>query len=180
MDKATILKNIGMIGKASKKLVDQIQETAVACAIHAIRHGDITLADQLVDAVGKGIRRASLRAWFERQGPFVIAKGKDKFSFAKEKAAELRLMNDPELAEKLDSLKWEDAKPEAPVVSVFDVSEAVDNFLKRLQKQVSEAQVTVKNRKLLEEVAYATSKYHALQVLNSRADLPDEESAPKS
>lgn len=167
MDKATILKNIGAIGRASKKLTDQVQETAVACTIHAVRHGDVTLADQLVDALGKGLRRASLRAWFERQGPFKIQKGKDTFSFVSDKAKDLRDMSDDELTEVLNTLKWEEAKAEEPIVSVFDVSEAVDKFIKRLEKQVSEANVTIKNRKLLEEIAHAASVYHAEQVLGT-------------
>jgi hypothetical protein len=76
MEKAQVLKNIGSIGRASAKLTKDIQATAVGCVEHAVKHGDVTLADQLVDALGKGLRKASLRAWFEKNAPMFIAKGK--------------------------------------------------------------------------------------------------------
>lgn len=170
MDKATILKNIGAIGRASKKLTDQVQDTAVACAIHAVKHGDVTLADQLVDALGKGLRRASLRAWFERQGPFKVQKGKDTFAFVSEKAKDLRAMSDDELTEVLNTLKWEEAKAEEPTVSVIDIEESFDRFINRLMKQVKEADVEVKNAELLEALNKAASKWHAERVLSQDAE----------
>jgi hypothetical protein len=161
-----ILKRIGTIGKAAKKLTADIQETAVDCAIHAVQHGDITLADQLVDALGKGMRRASLRAWFERNAPMYLPKGKDKFAYDAERAGKLKAIPEPELRESLMALAWEEAKAEEPVVSVFDVSEAFDKFIKRIEKQVGEANITVKNRKLMEELAHTAAVYHAEMVLS--------------
>lgn len=167
MSKDLILKKIGAIGKHAKKLTADIQDAAADCAIHAVKHGDVTLADQLVDALGKGMRRASLRAWFEKNTPMILPKGKDKFAFDAERAKTLRAIPEADLRESLMALPWEEAKAEEPIVSVFDVSEAVDKFIKRLEKQVSEANVTIKNRKLLEEIAHAASVYHAEQVLGA-------------
>ena len=166
LSKADILKNIGVIGRASKKLTDQVQDTAISCAVHAVRHGDVTLADQLVDALGKGLRRASLRAWFERQGPFKVQKGKDVFSFNGDKAKTLRDLNDEELVEVLNALRWEEAKAEEPVVSVIDVEESFDKFMNRLMKQVKEADCEVKNAELLQALNQAASKWHAERVLS--------------
>jgi hypothetical protein len=170
MSKDAILKKIGAIGRKAKTLTSDIQECAVDCALHAVQHGDVTLADQLVEALGKGLRRASLRAWFERNTPMYLPKGKDKFAYDAERAKIMRKTAEAELRESLMALPWEEAKPEEPVVSVFDVSEAVDKFLKRLEKQVAEANVTIKNRKLLEELAHVTSVYHAEQVLGKVAE----------
>jgi len=167
MSKELILKKIGTIGKNAKKLTADIQDTAADCALHAVKHGDVTLADQLVDALGKGLRRASLRAWFEKNTPMYLPKGKDKFGFDADRAKTMREIPEADLRETLMALPWEEAKPEEPVVSVFDVSEAVDKFIKRLEKQVAEANVTIKNRKLLEEIAHAASVYHAEQVLGA-------------
>lgn len=174
MSKDAILKKIGAIGRKAKTLTSDIQDCAVDCALHAIQHGDVTLADQLVDALGKGLRRASLRAWFERNGPMYLPKGKDKFAFDAERAKAMRKTPEAEQREALMALPWEEAKPEEPVVSVFDVSEAVGKFIKRLEKQVSEANVTIKNRKLLEEIAHAASVYHAEQVLSKAAAPADD------
>lgn len=168
MDKALILKNIGAIGKAALKLTASVQVTAVACAMHAVEHGDVTLADQLVDALGKGMRRASLRAWFEKQAPMYLPQGKTVFAFDKERAKELRKLSAEDLEAKLNSLAWEEAKPEAPVVSVFDVQDAFDKFMKRVEKQVAEAGVTVRNRELLEELSQTVAVYQAERVLGKR------------
>lgn len=167
MSKEAILKKIGAIGRKVKTLTADIQECATDCAIHAVQHGDVTLADQLVEALGKATRRASLRAWFEKNTPMYIPKGKQVFAFDSERAKTLRKIAEPDLRESLMALPWEEAKAEEPIVSVFDVSEAVDKFIKRLEKQVSEANVTIKNRKLLEEIAHAASVYHAEQVLGA-------------
>lgn len=177
MDKAVILKNIGSIGKAATKLTKQVQETAVACAIHAVRHGDVTLADQLVDALGKGLRRASLRAWFEKNASMYIPKGKQVFALDKDRAKALRSETDEALTEKLMSLPWEEAKPEAPIVSVLDVSSAADKFLERIQKQANEAGMEVRNRALLDVLVAASAKWHAEQAIaSSKIEEPAEQS----
>lgn len=161
MEKAQILKNIGAIGKKSKELVASIQETAVGCIEHAVKHGDITLCDQLVDAVGKGMRKASLRAWFETNGPMYLPKGKDKFAFDGERRGEWSQEREAALL----STPWEDAKPEEKVVSVLNVEEAFDRFINRLAKQIKEDTVTVENAELLTVVSQAAAKWHAEKVL---------------
>ena len=170
MDKTIILKRIGAIGKASAKLTQDIQSVAVACALHAVAHGDVTLADQLVDAVGKAVRRASLRAWFEKQAPMYLPKGKDKFAFDALRAEDMRKLSTEELEAKFGALAWEDAKAEAPVISVFDVSDAVDKFMKRMESMVKDANVTVRNKELLEMLGQQVSIYHAEKVLSQRTE----------
>lgn len=166
MDKAQILKNIGAIGKASKALTANIQLTAVGCIEHAVKHGDITLCDQLVEAIGKGMRKASLRAWFETNGPMYLPKGKDKFAFDGERRGEWST----EREEALLATPWEDAKPEEKVVSVLNVEEAFDRFINRLAKQIKEDTVTVENAELLTVVSQAAAKWHAEKVLGAMAE----------
>lgn len=164
MDKAQILKNIGAIGRKAASLTKDIQTTAVGCVEHAIKHGDVTLADQLVDALGKGMRRASLRAWFETNGPMFIAKGKTTFSFDKERRGQWDALRESELLAK----PWEEAKPEPEVVSVFDVSEAFDKFMKRLESVTKDGEVQVRNRELMDMLIQASSDYHSAQALKAR------------
>jgi hypothetical protein len=168
MDKNQIVKAIGAIGRASQKLTKDIQLTAVGCIEHAVKHGDITLCDQLVDAIGKGMRKASLRAWFEKNGPMYLPKGKDKFAFDAERRGEWS----QEREETLSALPWEDAKPEEPIVSEFYVSVAFDRFMKRIEATVKDANITVRNRALMELLGQQAAIYHAEQVMNSRIDLP--------
>lgn len=162
MDKAQILKNIGSIGRAAKKLTADIQETAVGCVEHAVKHGDITLCDQLVDAIGKGMRKASLRAWFEANGPMYLPKGKDKFAFDKERRGEWNAEREAALL----ATPWEEAKPEEKIESIFDVSDAFDRFMKRVAAQIKDENVTVENAALMEVISQAAAKWQAEKVLN--------------
>jgi hypothetical protein len=168
MDKNQIVKAIGAIGRASQKLTKDIQLTAVGCIEHAVKHGDITLCDQLVDALGKAMRRASLRAWFENNGPMYLPKGKDKFAFDADRRGEWS----QDREEALLALPWEEAKPEEPIVSVFDVSEAFDRFMKRVEAQVKDVNITVRNRELMELLGREAAAYHMEQAMKVRIDIP--------
>ncbi len=160
MSRDAIVKKIGAIGRAAAKLTKDVQSCAVDVALHAIEHGDVTLADSLVDAIGKQGRKASLRAWFERHTPMYLPKGKDKFAFDGERAKSMKAEGADAVRERLAALPWEDAKPEAPVVSIFDVSEAADKFMKRIESMAKDASIEVRNRELLERMAYTIGQYH--------------------
>ena len=168
MEKAQVLKNIGSIGRASAKLTKDIQATAVGCVEHAVKHGDVTLADQLVDALGKGLRKASLRAWFEKNAPMFIAKGKDKFSFDPTRKGEWN----QEREDTLLALPWEEAKPEEKIVSIFDVSESFDKFMKRVDSMSKDAEVTLRNREMIDFLVHASATYHDAIANKARLDTP--------
>ena len=168
MEKAQVLKNIGSIGRASAKLTKDIQTTAVGCVEHAVNHGDVTLADQLVEALGKGLRKASLRAWFEKNAPMFIAKGKDKFSFDPTRKGTW----DQEREDTLLASPWEEAKPEEKIVSVFDVSESFDKFMKRVESMSKDAEVTLRNREMIDFLVHASATYHDAIASKARIDTP--------
>jgi transcriptional/translational regulatory protein YebC/TACO1 len=172
MNKQELLKRIGAIGKAAKVLTANVQEVAVACVWHAALHGDVTLADQLVDAIGKGMRRASLRAWFEMNGCMILPRGKDKFAFDKERAAKLKEEGEKEVCERLMALPWEDAKPEEKVVSVLDVEVAFDKFMARLGKEMTAEGLTVQNKDLYEVLTRAAAVHMAKKILGESAGHP--------
>lgn len=168
MSKEIILKKIGAIGKAAAKLTRDVQACATDCAWHAVEHGDVTLADQLIDALGKQGRKASLRAWFEKHTPMYLPKGKDKFAFDKERAKKFKAEGEEAYRASLADKPWEDAKPEAPVVSVFDVSDAADKFMKRIESMAKDATITLRNRELMELLGETIAHYHADQALKAR------------
>ena len=157
-----------IIGRASAKLTKDIQATAVGCVEHAVKHGDVTLADQLVDALGKGLRKASLRAWFEKNAPMFIAKGKDKFSFDPTRKGEWNQDREDTLL----ATPWEEAKPEEKIVSIFDVSESFDKFMKRVESMSKDAQVTLRNREMIDFLVHASATYHDAIANKARIDTP--------
>lgn len=160
-----IIKRITNIAKAAQKVTDAVQETAVQCVIHAVRHGDVTLADRLIGAIGKGMRKNSLRAWFELNGPMYLPRGKTELAFDSARAKKMAEQSDAELTEALMVIKWEEAKPEEKVQSVLDVGEAFDKFIKRLEKQAAEAEVEVRHADLLEKLKALTREYHAAEAV---------------
>lgn len=167
MDIKQLMAAIGKIGKAAAKLTKDVQTVAVECALHAVDHGNVTPANELVESLGKGMRRASLRAWFETNTPMFIPKGKDKFGFDGERAKAMRAEDRAALRERLMALPWEEAKPEEKVVSVFDVSDAFDKFIKRVEGMVKDANVSVRNKELLDLLNQQASIYHAERVMRS-------------
>lgn len=174
MDIKQLMQAIGRIGKAAAKLTKDVQAVAVECAIHAVEHGNVTPANELVASLGKGLRRASLRAWFETNTPMFIPKGKDTFGFDSQRAKEMK-KDIPALRERLTALPWEEAKPEEKTVSVFDVSDAFDKFIKRVEGMVKDANVSVRNKELLELLNQQAAIYHAKRVMASvKTDGADE------
>lgn len=169
MSKEIILKKIGAIGKAAAKLTRDVQACAIDCAWHAVEHGDVTLADQLVDAIGKQGRKASLRAWFERHTPMYLPKGKNTFAFDGDRAKAMRTEGEQAVRERLAEIAWEEAKAEAPAVSVFDVSDAADKFMKRLETMAKDATITLRNRELMEELGQTIARYHMEHVMDKTA-----------
>ena len=176
MKKELILKAIGSIGKASAKLTKDVQLCAVECVIHAVLHGDVTLADQLVDALGKQGRKSSLRAWFEINGCMFIAKGAKTFSYAK--YHKLGKADTPELREQLMAKPWEDAIPEPAAVSVLEIGAKFDKFLDGLTKQATEASqagIPVHGKAFLDFMVKQAREFHAREILGEDYDIIEED-----
>lgn len=173
MEKRVIQQTIGRIGKALVKLVADIQAVAIEIVLHAVAHGDVTLADELIAAVGKGVRRNSLAAWFELNGPFVLKDG--KFGLNKDKAKTMRATPEAQLREQLLSRKWEEAKPEPKLVSVFDCTQELDRFFARIDKLAAEGKVELKNKATLDAIRKQAAKIHAIETLKGMKALEDEE-----
>lgn len=129
----------------------RVQEAAVHCIGHAIAHGDVTLATDLVNAVRKH-DKAIIVAFFEQNGPFAWDK---QLGFRKNKDWQGSFT--PESIP-----NWENAKKPIEPKSMYDVDEALDRFLKTVQAQIAKAQ-TVKNRELLAFVEEAQASYNSLR-----------------
>jgi hypothetical protein len=178
MEKTQIQAAIGKIGEAAAKLAKDVQSVAIEVTMHALTHGDVTLADNLVDALGKGLRRASLRAWFEVNGPFYLPRGKTSFALDKERAKKLRAIPEAELRETLAKNLWEEAKPEEAVVTVLDCTAKVDAFIKRMTAEIKAMSGgTVKDKDLVDTIAQAAAQWHRDHVV-SETMQPVGKSAP--
>lgn len=109
----------------SNKLQDEIHDVAVAIMLHAYNHADFTRAQQLVDGLGKGVRRAALVEWFTQAGLKVSEKEQKFNGFNKAKMADKW--------EKCKATPWYNLKPENPFAG-FDLDAEIAKLLKRAQK----------------------------------------------
>lgn len=117
----TAIKSINTRGKSLQR---DIHIAAVSCMNHADKHGDVTLAQKLVDAVPTLARKNALRDWF-------IAHG--KFSYdATEKSLTFNKKGTTNLEAAIATPFWE-FKQEAEYVP-FDLQAAILTLVKRADK----------------------------------------------
>lgn len=172
-EKDAVTKQIASIGRAGARLIAAIQTAAVQVIGHAVKFGDVSLANALIDSTPKH-QRASLIAFLEAFGPFAYRKAdKDVAFYDKNKTLkEAKIARGEDLTQEyVDKLpRWESmVKPQEPR-SVYDVSVEADRFLTRMRKLSQDAQMTVKHKQLLDDLTAAYNKYSARLVLGEAAD----------
>lgn len=118
-----ISKEIAGIKSASAKLDQRIQVAALSVASHAQKHGDITLAEKLVDALGKGHRKTALVDWLIAFGPFAIAPDESGLVYSKRESFDM---------DAAQAKPWYDFKPETPFKAV-KLADMLDSLLKKAE-----------------------------------------------
>lgn len=145
-DGATLNKYIKGIKLRSGKLIDDIHNVAVMCAVHAVQHNNYTPIINLVDAVGKGMRANSLRKWMIEFAPVkwgdvetTTDDGKTKtvkgFVYNKTKAEAIKAKYGTDmdaLAKDLNEATFVEFDPE-PEFKSFDLDKAIASLLKRAE-----------------------------------------------
>lgn len=112
------IKSISTRGKAFER---DIHVTAVSCLVHADKHGDVTLAQRLVDAVPSLARKNALRDWFLAHGKFIYNAKEKQFNFSKSAVT---------LTEEAIATPFWEFKQEAAYVP-FDINKAITQLLAR-------------------------------------------------
>lgn len=78
-DAAKINTLIKQIKSTGATLLAKVELCAACCIVHAIKHGNTTPANNLIEALPPGWRSNSLRKWFQAYGPMVyMTKGAAK------------------------------------------------------------------------------------------------------
>lgn len=125
---ALIGKEIDGIKNAAAKLDTRIHVAALSVASHAHEHGDVTLAQKLVEALGKGMRRNALLAWLVKFGPF--APSEDGKSVVHAKGTEFDL-------ESAKAQPWYDFKQE-PAFRPFDLDAMLEKLVENATKALND------------------------------------------
>lgn len=150
---------IKSIDKARGTLTQRIQVAALACLYHAYLHNEVSLAVELVKAVGAGMKQEALRVWFEKHGPITLNKEDVlKFSRAKQKEGEAR--DDAMTAASLEL--WHAADTETKA-EAFTLAAGAHTLLNKLNKQIEQGNYTPTDSdkefiKALESYAVANPK----------------------
>lgn len=170
----SIKKQIAGIGRAGVRLIAAIQVAGVQVIAHAVKHGDITLAQSLSDSVPKH-HKASLVAFLEAYGPFKFNRESKKLEFYRDnrnlKDANIKVPEGDLSAEYVEALpKWESmVKPSEPR-SMYDMEQEASKFLERMRKLGASGGVELRNKQLLTELLATYNRFVAKQALGDAAE----------
>lgn len=164
---ADLVVYIGKIGRAGAKLDTMIQHAAVHAIGHAIAHGDIKYANELLEALPKGGRKQAFVKYIETYGPFAYSTQAKKFAYFKREG--LAFDGDALLKGK----QWHETIKEE-VVSTLDVEDVVAKMLKRIEAAVKADAKGVKHMDLYSVVSKAVADYHSAKAASDDegVDLP--------
>jgi hypothetical protein len=152
-------KSISTIARNGVKLSQLIQLACIQVIGHVFAHGDTSLANKLVEAVGSH-NRAAVAAFLEKHGPLAWSKTEKRFLHFKRKDVTFDQTY-------IDNLPhWENAKRPAEIRSMYDVDVEAEKFLNRMAKLAASDTVTLKEKPLLEALidcrnTYISKKYLA-------------------
>ena len=124
--KAAIVTAIESIRTRGKKLDADIWLAAVSVTAHAEAHGDVTLANTLVDAMPKGSRVNALLAHLECFGKFTYNDKKKELAFDKSKTTDI---------EGAMGKSWVDFKPETPYKGL-DLAKAIVTLIEKANERL--------------------------------------------
>ena len=157
---ANIRKSIKAINTARTKLVDTIQQTAIAVINHAHVHGDVTLASDLCIAVGNGMKHEALRLYLSEFGPMAPNDDKETKAAAPMKYAKSKRLEGEELADMLEraaAKMWHIRKTEKPAEE-FSFALDLHKLLGRLEKAVEGGYVPSDEERAVIEAAHRVPK----------------------
>jgi hypothetical protein len=139
-DGSAINAMIGVIKASADSLRSNIQNAAASCILHAIKHGDVTYAARLYDAVSRSGNRQSLASYFSKHGPIKVS---TKNNAAGEAVADFKIISEKrELMLKADlgvtaaalmAQPWQEQEKEATFKGI-DPEERVYSLIKSTRK----------------------------------------------
>lgn len=148
-DASALKTEIKAIGAAVSKLESRIHVAAVSCLVHAEKHGDVTLMQSLIAALGKSQRRNALLAWCVNYGTFALSEDGKSVVYLKREADAKGAEAEP---------FWE-FMPE-PAYVQFDVAGELQKLLTKARKAAkSDKQVTPVTEQALADLERMAQQY---------------------
>ena len=135
-DNAALAKAIKSIAVRGQKLDHDIHVAGVSCLAHIAAHSDTTLLNDLVNALPKGARKHAFVEWALAYGNVsLLDKSLDGDKDKIDKGQVFKLDRSKEYnQEQAIANAWYNFKPEADLLTAFDVHKAVAQLAKRVSK----------------------------------------------
>ena len=144
-----IKSNITTLRDAGRTIVSLTHECASSVVGHALAHGDVTLADGLLAAVGNGARKSAIVKFLETFGPFRYDTKKGTFGIQKGKKLEMLAEHsanwwadnlttlNPEIVDDNGAAvaRWDEYTPEK-IRSMYDVDAQILSIIKSAKKRM--------------------------------------------
>ena len=154
MSKDEALKTCDIIGNQGVTQDNRIQRAAVTAVGYSILHGDITIAQRLVEVFPKGSKLVSLVAFMEEHGNLAWDKEAKTVVHIKDADREVETTKDiATLLEEMAAMQWHEYGPKSTPKSKYDIAEDLKKYLKRMQKKANDSTVEVEHAELLEKLA---------------------------
>jgi hypothetical protein len=128
---------INTIKKYGKAYENMVHLAACSILDHVRQHGDVTLADRLIEALSGAVRKNALMEWFEAHGQLRYDLETKKFKFDKS--------SETKLAEAISCPFWE-FKAESPYIPL-DFNKSVTVLLTKVGKRLEARKEGDKNAK---------------------------------
>jgi len=148
------------IGTTQNALNQDIQLAAVMAIAYANTQNDVRKGGQLLDVLGKSLRKDAMLKFLEVHGNFAWLKVDKKLAFFKNpQAVDFK---DERAVELLMATPWNEAKKPAELKSQYDVDEMFTKFLASTRatiKKAQEAGIKVKNMDLLNALSSTASHF---------------------
>lgn len=156
----------------SIKLREQIQEVLISCAYHAMKDGQTTPFNDLLDAVGNTAKAENIALWAKKHGCVQIKQ--DRFTINKDARSKVQVSSEedfePYEAEMRADTPWYDMTPNSPEPKPFDLAKYLEAVKKHLVKNHAEALVQVLDTALADY-----QKVQALSSLQHEAEIAETE-----
>lgn len=166
-DNAALAKAIKSIAVRGQKLDHDIHVAGVSCLAHIVEHSNTTLLNDLVNALPKGARKHAFIEWALAYGTVSLLDKSldgDKDKIAKGQVFKLDRSKSFDQEQAIANAWW-NFKPEADLLTAFDVHRAVAQLVKRVSK-------ATKDGATLEGVQDALKQLKALeQQLNTVSEV---------
>jgi hypothetical protein len=137
MTKTQLSGAIRSIKTSRARLQDQIQETLISATFYAMKDGNVTPFNQLLDALGNSMHIKGVTMWAEVNAPVLV---RDKaFTLNKTAAKALHVENEDDFAEYEADMrataKWYEIAGPQKVESIFDPMNYLGKVADKLQKE---------------------------------------------